>query len=926
MKKKLSLLMVAFMAVAAFAVHATKRAGAEVVMKYTGTTTTNMTGENDAATLGLDAEKWSVIGAKGGNTNMPGLNKEGTIRLYYAANGSNTITVKSLTNATINSVTLDLKASNKNISVTVDGNAVEGTEDTYAINSTSFVLGNANTSNAQVHIYSVTINYTEAEPAAADTWTVAGSSTELFGTAWAPANEDNDMTLVDGLYTWTKSEVALPASTVEFKVAKNHAWDEAYPLNNYQLAIPETGKYNVTITFNADSKTVNATAEKVGDAVVEDKVVFLGSFNDWDQNATMTKGEGSVWTTEVDATEITDDIQFKLLVNGNWHGNGSGITFDAPENWVGGQDSGDYNYILFNSTTGYQTYTVTATCNGDVATAANWTLKIEGKDARSAGEVEIPEGAIVYDFAAAAAAGENPANVNGSTTNGTAFYAWESDSKTNSLRQDYKGYAYAEGSVLPEECRVWRRGDRINGTIVEGGLNCPNDKEVAINGVNAGDKVIFVYDASAATDKDILWVVATGEGSEEHTTAATVDGVTAVTGTTTIASGSVIEVTSTNCNYFVVKVKKGMVISKIAVVPAPAEAEIAKVEVRGAYDAEWQNRIDFELTKGEGSVYTGELDATAYTDDVEFKLVVNEDNWIGVTGLTIEAADGLVDETTNVGEGKTYNFILKNSTSGFKTYTFTATWEPNAEASSGWTLKIEGKDARSAGEVEIPEGAIVYDFAAAAAAGENPANVNGSTTNGTAFYAWESDSKTNSLRQDYKGYAYAEGSVLPEECRVWRRGDRINGTIVEGGLNCPNDKEVAINGVNAGDKVIFVYDASAATDKDILWVVATGEGSEEHTTAATVDGVTAVTGTTTIASGSVIEVTSTNCNYFVVKVKKGMVISKIAVVPGQGGAVGITAVKANDLKNAEIYNLNGQRVLNAQKGLYIINGKKVVMK
>ncbi|MBQ8066319.1 MAG: hypothetical protein IJ200_11775, partial [Prevotella sp.] len=93
-----------------------------------------------------------------------------------------------------------------------------------------------------------------------------------------------------------------------------------------------------------------------------------------------------------------------------------------------------------------------------------------------------------------------------------------------------------------------------------------------------------------------------------------------------------------------------------------------------------------------------------------------------------------------------------------------------------------------------------------------------------------------------------------------------------------------------------------------------------------VDGVTAVTGTTTIASGSVIEVTSTNCNYFVVKVKKGMVISKIAVVPGQGGAVGITAVKANDLKNAEIYNLNGQRVLNAQKGLYIINGKKVVMK
>lgn len=41
---------------------------------------------------------------------------------------------------------------------------------------------------------------------------------------------------------------------------------------------------------------------------------------------------------------------------------------------------------------------------------------------------------------------------------------------------------------------------------------------------------------------------------------------------------------------------------------------------------------------------------------------------------------------------------------------------------------------------------------------------------------------------------------------------------------------------------------------------------------------------------------------------------------------GINAVQAEKLNSAVIYNLNGQRVQSAQKGLYIVNGKKVVIK
>ena len=46
-----------------------------------------------------------------------------------------------------------------------------------------------------------------------------------------------------------------------------------------------------------------------------------------------------------------------------------------------------------------------------------------------------------------------------------------------------------------------------------------------------------------------------------------------------------------------------------------------------------------------------------------------------------------------------------------------------------------------------------------------------------------------------------------------------------------------------------------------------------------------------------------------------------------GETTGINAAKAEGVKTGEaVYNLNGQRVSQPTKGLYIINGKKVVMK
>ena len=268
----------------------------------------------------------------------------------------------------------------------------------------------------------------------------------------------------------------------------------------------------------------------------------------------------------------------------------------------------------------------------------------------------------------------------------------------------------------------------------------------------------------------------------------------------------------------------------------------------------------------------------------------------------------------------------------------TITAEPLPEGVKGRQaeLHIEGRGYISQVPIIVTQGEITnnfvgtkYDFAAVAAAGENPANKNGSAANGQAFYVWENADKADSQRQDFKGYEWAEGSVLPEVCHVWRRIDRINGNIVEGGLNCPNDREMVVDGLSKGAQVVIFYDATAAADGNKEIVYATGVSTPG--TVATVNGETAVSGETKIASGSPIAITSTAGGYIGFKVFKGMVISMIVLTEGNGELD--TAIRELDLnngvviENGQIYNLAGQRIAAPEKGqIYILNGKKFIEK
>ena len=222
-----------------------------------------------------------------------------------------------------------------------------------------------------------------AQVSADDTWTVAGAPASLFGSEWAPTDTNNDMTDTDedGIYTWEKKNVSIAASTnIEFKVATNHSWDNpSYPGGNYQATISNAGNYDITITFNSSSHEVNFTA-----TAIIGTVKLAGSFNDWsgtqDYIELSKVNDTNVYTCDID-TWTADNVEFKLIANDLWMGYTDVTSIDAPDGWV--VDSGEYhNFKLKHSTTNYKSYTITATWDPNKDANQKWDIKIEGKEVK----------------------------------------------------------------------------------------------------------------------------------------------------------------------------------------------------------------------------------------------------------------------------------------------------------------------------------------------------------------------------------------------------------------------------------------------------------------------------------------------------------------------------------------------------------------
>lgn len=133
-------------------------ANTTVTAKYTGTTG-NMTGENDAAKLGLDDVVFSVVSTKTG-TNHVGLNKDGSIRLYN--NSSCKLTISVAEGYVIESIKVTLGAGKNGgtLLVTNGTDTLTGTDGVYAVNGQKVDFCNdSTTSKAQTWITSIEITY-----------------------------------------------------------------------------------------------------------------------------------------------------------------------------------------------------------------------------------------------------------------------------------------------------------------------------------------------------------------------------------------------------------------------------------------------------------------------------------------------------------------------------------------------------------------------------------------------------------------------------------------------------------------------------------------------------------------------------------------------------------------------------------------------
>jgi len=197
---------------------------------------------------------------------------------------------------------------------------------------------------------------------ATTTFTVAGDNTAVFGTAWTPSLAANDMVLEGSVYKFEKEEVELSAGAVLFKVCAAHGWDVAFPKDNYNLAIAESGKYTISITFDPSSCTVSAEASKTEDAVVIPTIAMHGNFTgSWADTENFAVAEGNA-TASLTMNIGLGNYEFGMRIGGggNWTSNGAAFNRANPSHVV---ESGSGNLSFAADASGEYTFTWTFATN-----------------------------------------------------------------------------------------------------------------------------------------------------------------------------------------------------------------------------------------------------------------------------------------------------------------------------------------------------------------------------------------------------------------------------------------------------------------------------------------------------------------------------------------------------------------------------------
>ena len=369
MKQKLTFLITAMVMMFAMMGNVWGQNSETVTFAYNDGITTNMTGGNDAALLGLNESDWSIIGDKGGNTNFPGLNKGHYIAIYFNATQSNSITVTNLHGYTISSIAITYTSeqySNGNIlvdNVPTESQSHSGTTYNYEIGKSSFVITNGNSTNVQVRISSVEMTYiSNGTPTPS-----ISVNTESIDLGDVAINETATATFTDSQENLT-SNISLGAANGDLDIESILA-GAATTTVTYSFIPTAVSTISDVITISCDDLTSDITINVTGNAYdpsqVDNFELFTGN---------LVEGDYVIYYSE---NALKNTLANDRLQNGSVtiadgiieNPNASVVWHIAPE--------GNYWTIYSTAISKYAAGTTTknkATLIDDVTDYAKWTV------------------------------------------------------------------------------------------------------------------------------------------------------------------------------------------------------------------------------------------------------------------------------------------------------------------------------------------------------------------------------------------------------------------------------------------------------------------------------------------------------------------------------------------------------------------------
>ncbi len=174
-------------------------------------------------------------------------------------------------------------------------------------------------------------------PVVEDTFVVAGSEAEIFGTAWDAGNEDNLMTKnADGKYEITYTVDKAFTDVIQLKVVKNGSeWIGDSTGNNVMFYV--TGAGDFTVAIDPETNEITVTGDNINpDITFEYDTVFAVGNGEgawlngaaWDPAYAaneMTEVAEDVW--EIEFPDVPDGFerQVKFAIDGAWTHNFGGV-------------------------------------------------------------------------------------------------------------------------------------------------------------------------------------------------------------------------------------------------------------------------------------------------------------------------------------------------------------------------------------------------------------------------------------------------------------------------------------------------------------------------------------------------------------------------------------------------------------------------